>query len=907
MAARDDNGRESWDPVEEQQARDRLVRSLFGGAASVTALARYRLGAKLGEGGNGVVYRAQDPELDREVAVKLVRIATGADSSEELIRLEREAKALARLSHPNVLEIYDVGRYELDGMLGVFLVTALVQGQTLERWLDARRSFDEIMDVMLQAADGLIAAHAVGLVHRDFKPTNVMVGDDGRVQVLDFGLARQLGDTEPISTTQSGRHSLVSSDERLTATGLVVGTPAYMAPEQLAGEGVDARSDQYGFCTTLYEALEGRRPFVTSTDRAPDDPIPPMEREVPAHVRAAIERGLQFYPDDRFGEFIELRAALVGTRRRPWLWLGLGGLAATAAALVATRSEPEATANARCDEPDGLVEVWNENTQHALETAFASASTTYAGKQWPSVHEDLDRYARSWSEAERDTCKHEDDPELFDLELRCLDDRRLALETTIELLREGGDDAIRRAPTSVLGLPPISRCRDERLLRANFEQPPPQMAERLDAVAQGIARINALQASGQVQEAVDLTRTLARDADAIGFEPTQARVALLLGRSLMDAGDYDGASAALERAHEAAVRTNQDDIAADAARDLAFVHGYWMAQEEEGMRWIRHAEAAADRIEDPGTLSAWIHTAHAAILARAGKLAEAADEQRDALAIIEGIYGPKHREVGTALDNLAGMLAQLGEFEEATQAAERALKINESRAGGEHPAAAATHYNLGALAQIQGDLQTAREHYETALRIREKVLGPDHPDIAGLMNNLGSVYGDLGMPDKAIEAYERAIDLWQRAHSENFPDLAKPLNNLGKLYREQGRHQRALDTYAKALAILEQAYGPDHSDLGYTLMGMGDVHMELGDPDTALPLYERTMKLWRDAKLRDREIATVGYALARALWRTSRDRERALALAKSAQEVFAASPNDEAMATEVAEWLANPE
>jgi serine/threonine protein kinase len=234
---------------------------------------RYLIVDELGAGGMGVVYRAYDPDLGRLIALKLVR--AGA-SSRATVRLVREARAIARLAHPNVVNVHDVG--ELDAGQ-VFIAMELVEGQRLRDWLSAPRLLREIVDVFLQAARGLDAAHEAGLVHRDFKPDNVLVGADGRVRVVDFGLAREWRDEEsdeesdddldeaPTAVLAEGTRTRDAGDSTgdlarsITPTGAAVGTPRYMAPEQHQGKDCDARADQFAWAVAFYEALAHQRPF----------------------------------------------------------------------------------------------------------------------------------------------------------------------------------------------------------------------------------------------------------------------------------------------------------------------------------------------------------------------------------------------------------------------------------------------------------------------------------------------------------------------------------------------------------------------------------------------------------------------------------------------------------------------
>ncbi|HEX4416801.1 MAG TPA: protein kinase, partial [Kofleriaceae bacterium] len=253
---------------------------------------RYLVLSSIGAGGMGVVFAAYDPQLDRKIALKLLRSGLAVSNKDARARLRREAQAIAQLSHPNVVSVYDVGTTD-DGDL--YIAMEFVEGDTLTTWLKKYpRTWREIIDVFLQAARGLVAAHGVGLLHRDFKPDNVLVGGDGRVRVTDFGLARSL--LAPDELTQA-RPEMTALDVALTATGTVLGTPRYMPPEQMTGLDLDARSDQFSFCVALYEALYGKHPLEGSTSVSMLEhgkaALPPPEgTRVPSSVAKAVMRGL---------------------------------------------------------------------------------------------------------------------------------------------------------------------------------------------------------------------------------------------------------------------------------------------------------------------------------------------------------------------------------------------------------------------------------------------------------------------------------------------------------------------------------------------------------------------------------------------------------------------------------------
>ncbi len=325
-----------------------------GSRAPPRAVGRYLVERELGSGGMGSVYVADDPELGRKVAIKLIRPeGRETDPSRNRARLLREAQALARLMHPNVVAIHDVGTFEAQ----VFIAMEYVEGSTLTDWLAAeRRTWSEIVSAFVQAGRGLEAAHAQGIVHRDFKPDNVWIGKDGRARVLDFGLARAtwagLGTEPPAPEARtpdpatSSRH-VAMLGARLTEPGKFLGTPAYMAPEQLNGGPVDARTDQFSFCVALHQALHGELPFTADGVSGLLAAIEqrriregPNTRRVPAWLKRVVRRGLSPDPADRFESMDRLLEALdhrpAVTRRRI---LVPGALALLAAAALLGRVE----------------------------------------------------------------------------------------------------------------------------------------------------------------------------------------------------------------------------------------------------------------------------------------------------------------------------------------------------------------------------------------------------------------------------------------------------------------------------------------------------------------------------------------------------------------------------------------
>ncbi len=471
-----------------------------------TTVHRYVLLDEVGSGAMGVVYAAYDYGLDRKVALKLVR---HPGRSAQRVRLLREAQALAQLSHPNVVTVFDVGSYRDQ----VFVAMEFVAGQTLRSWLsEAPRSWREIVIVFQRAGEGLAAAHAAGIVHRDFKPDNVLIDHQGRVRVGDFGLAvidrgessgehqqariGALGSgarplpSEPGERTEQDLRAYHDDDDdptergSLTRTGMAVGTPAYMSPEQRSGYlPVDARSDQFSFCVSLHEALSGERPFDESaTDVVEriargDVREPPRDRAIPAWLRRILRRGLSCEPGERYPSMDALLAEIereMGMRRRR---LTAAGLAATITALMGAialligsgvlQGDEESPCQGAASQLDG---VWNARRKQAIRGAFHAVGGTAASGTAAQVEAALDRYAHSWRAMRIESCeathvRGEQSAALLDLKSECLDHRLAELRALTSLFMAADPRMVPHAVPAVTSLEPVEQCGNSAALR----------------------------------------------------------------------------------------------------------------------------------------------------------------------------------------------------------------------------------------------------------------------------------------------------------------------------------------------------------------------------------------------------------------------------------------------------------
>ena len=453
-----------------------------------TRVGRYVLRERLGAGAMGVVFTAHDPELQREIAIKLLRSDLG-DAAPRLpltARLLREAQAMARLAHPNVVAVHDVGWFGDH----IFIAMELVQGETLAQWLAAaRRALGEVLAMFVAAGTGLAAAHAAGLVHRDFKPENVLVGRDGRVRVTDFGLA-DLADPATAPAPPGAATDTAAPRGRL---GWLAGTPFYMAPEQLAGEPVDARSDQFGFCVALYAAVTGKHPLRqdgASSERPPRD-------RMPAWLWRTLRRGLAADRAQRYPAMDELLARLArGPRRRHRIALAgaAAALVTAGAALAAVRlagtpdvSAPDGTAAAagpRCEGAARLLAgAWDPQRARAIEAAFHAAAGPAAAVEFAAASLLLDQYANRWIAMRTAACDRARGDlravdVVEDLRIDCLDARRSELGALTDRLAAGDRSVLDSAVIAVRGLGSLAACADDdALLRPGRPEVAPRPAE----------------------------------------------------------------------------------------------------------------------------------------------------------------------------------------------------------------------------------------------------------------------------------------------------------------------------------------------------------------------------------------------------------------------------------------------
>lgn len=913
---------------------------------------KYRIDEEIGIGGMGVVYRARDLHLSRDIAVKLHGKLSHADRYH---RLHREATAMAQLSHPNVVTVHSVG--DVDGQL--FIAMELVDGGTMSSWLNEReREWPVVLDLFLRAGEGLAAAHAVGLVHRDFKPDNILISKDDQVRVADFGLARAVeagAPSEPITISLSD--SAEAFHDKLTQTGAFLGTPAYMAPEQFDQVEVDARADQFAFCVALYEGLYGERPFsavrvselqaqIVAGEVRPE----PDGVSVPRWIRDILLRGLSVDPADRFPSMRALLSHLrvdPGARRRRLAFAALGCsvvLGALIAALFIGRSQARAVGPSCSAGPDRVAAVWNDSRRAAIRTSFETVGGAYAGQAVERVELLLDEYRDQWSATWVASCQGGADgsrsDELLDHTMVCLDRALASFDSLVGIFENADRNVVGRSVRAAMTMPPVSYCADADAMLAQVAPPSdPEVRSEVDELRRRIDANRVFNDAGAYKQGYPDAQQNLADARAIGYEPLIAEAMLLAGKFALEVDDRDVAERYLTDAFFAARAADYDRVAADAASFLVYAAGYAGGRYEVGHNWSRHARAelgrlgseaarteiqllihvaamddrhgkldeALEAIQRGKQLSREVHgddsarlavllTNETAVLHAQGKLREAYDAGVRALALLERAYGDKHPSLSTVLSNVGLVATDRGMHDEAIAFQERALALEELHVGAEGIDAGYAQLNLGVAIHHAGRPQDAIPHYERALTIVTERLGPDHPDAGLVLNSLGVAYEGLQRYDDAIVQVQRAIDVMQPGS----PELPVAVSNLAGMYMRANRPAEAKVKLLESLEMSEQV-APNSVTAMLTLVDLGKVHVVLGEPDNAFAYLDRASAIAEAAGVDPQHVSLIQFTRAQALWDSNRDRRGAVELALEAQAGAAGA--DPTLLDNINQWL----
>ncbi|WP_317987852.1 serine/threonine-protein kinase [Hyalangium gracile] len=885
---------------------------------------RYTVLDFLGQGGMGLVLAAYDARLDRRVALKLLRHRGVGSSSggEERARLVREAQSMARLSHPNVVAVYDSGTLE-DGSL--FIAMEYVEGQTLRQWCAQQpRSWRQVLGTYLEAGRGLAAAHAAGLIHRDFKPDNVLVGRDGRARVTDFGLARVRSAgavPSPASKEQpeeASRQGVASPQGGLTVAGSLMGTPRYMAPELLLrGHPADIQTDVFSFCAALYEALYGQLPFPADTweeligaHAAGKLAPPPASSEVPAWVARTVLRGLHGAPSQRPASMEEVLAELEddpqARRRSRLLAVGLASAVVLLGGLVAASWMNLRSQAPGCERMERrLTDIWDEPMKARVSQSLLATGVPYAPDTARRVATLLDGYASTWVRMRTEVCeaagqeRAEQPRSLEALQEGCLERRRSRLRALTELLASDPDAGlVDQAVQAVQALPALEYCADAQALTATVPPPEePAVRARVEALQEEADRLEALYEAGKYPEGLERGEALLKQAESVPYAPLHARILYVMSELREPGGDYEGAKALARRAIVAAAKGKDAQLVAKAWSQLLFVLASRQSRGQEALDLALALEAAVELADDALVRADADNTLGNALLTLE-RYEEARQRHSRALAVREKVLGLEHPHTTLSLGNLGRALLGLGRYEEARESFERAVTLREQVLGPAHPANAFPLTYLGHGQWVLGRYEEARKSFERAVVVREKGVGPEDPMLHSPLTGLGHALSSLGHHDEARKSFERSLALRERALGPDNVQLAPILNGLGTALRQLGRSEEARQRHERALALQEKALGPTHSRVASSLLGLAELHLTLGKPAEALPLLERALPL---ASVEDR--ASVQLALAMALWDARRELTRARELALQAREFWRGIGHEPNLAR-ASRWLA---
>lgn len=935
------------------QARSRL----FGKRDKPAKIGRFEVLQRLGTGGMGVVYAARDPDLDRTVAIKVLR--GSRVSSQAQTRILREAQALARVRHANVVHVYETGQHGDE----VYLAMEYVDGVTLTAWLGATtRSLPEIVSVFRAAGRGLVAAHAAGLMHRDFKPDNVIVDGQGQVKVLDFGLARgAVAEAHEASTVEIVGEASSLLQSPITATGALMGTPAYMSPEQAQGTSVTERADQFSFCVSLWEAVYGRRPFASHEGvdlldalRRGVDPDPPArDRVVSRRVQRVLTRGLGHDPDGRFESMAVLLDALPpdpeASKRKHWRISGAAtlGVLALGAMVIASKQTPAADCGDANMYLDG---VWDQSTRTSLHEHFDSLGLSFGDTAWQRASQTLDEHADAWVIAYSSTCdalaKSEgNDPALLQ-QGACLQWRLQQLDSTVQVLGEVDGARLADVANIVSVIGAVSDCEDParagRLLRLPDD---PQLARQVQSIRMDLARAQARLQGRDYDQAANLARTAVEQSRALGDDAILAESLLALG-SAQSRLESPNAESTLREGLEIAALSDHRDAAVAGWMSLLNHLGLNAQRLDEALTLVTGAELAIGQAGNPpqrriellnywgGLLTTQAAFAdaeakfeqsralieetsllgtvvHADLLAKwCGLAIQRGDFERarqlgqESVDVARRVYGPMHPSMVGALSNMASANLQLGHLAEARALYEQMIAVWSSVHDEDRTIAFAIDL-LGVVDQREGKLDDALGRHRRALEIRERTLVPHHIELGAAHHNVGHVLFLQGKHEQARPYFERALEIQQEGLGPKHPHVANALAGLAEIDLGKEDFAAARLGYAAALAIFEDAYGPANGATVRAQLALAALDERDGKPAEAVVRYRVALKhmdqSWDDATVGDAE-----FGAARTLASSGGDPERVQALAASARAHYdrAGSARSD-KADELVAWQAN--
>ncbi|MGH1349096.1 MAG: protein kinase domain-containing protein [Nannocystales bacterium] len=847
-----DGEKEGWklwstDELESELARVEARRGLFPDtsedhAPRSVSLGRYEVVRKIGRGGMGTVFLARDPALGRDVAVKVLH-SPASDSEVERIakrrRLQREAAALGQLTHPHVVRVYDVG--EERGH--TYIAMEYVSGGTLRDWREYTRPRPEqesILRTYANAGRGLAAAHASGLLHRDFKPDNVLVAGDGRVLVSDFGLVR--GAKLPEEALCS-REELSDTTEDVTRTGAVLGTPGYMAPELFSGRPAEAAADQFAFCVSLFEALVGRRPFAGRFKPAemPWSTFPTAEsaslRLMPRWVRQLLVRGLQPEPQARHPSMEALlhtleRGLNTGRRRRTWA-VGAAGSITVAGALVgifATDPQPQ---HRLCDLDTSRTPLITESQRDAVTLALSNAALSDPANASSRVLQHLDEQAERWANELSRACSTEQgqSPARRAQRLDCLQAEHHELTALVSVLEELDAKTAATSVEFVVSRPPAVSCDNETSLRGRVAPPEdPQSAIAVGRHRAALARGSMLISVGELERAREITKVVRASPHVELYPPLGLEADFLGARILWRSKRRTEALDALQMLELEAESQGHDRIALAASVLHLEVLVHEARPPREFQARLDYARARALRLGNDSALVN-IEFSHAEHERRVGTPARALAVAEAALELARDRLGPGHPEVAYAHDYVSGALSSLYRYKAALEHKHAAISVLEQAYGHESLGVSVLLSTAGAVARLAGEHMLAQHWHTRAIAIVEARLGPDSPRLTTALAAAAVSALARGDAQEALRLLDRQLALQDRegivSHSARRARV--------DAFILAGDLESAATAYQQAsLAIASPRLDAPVWDRADTFRAGAQLALRQGDPQTAI-------------------------------------------------------------------------
>ncbi len=861
MIINDDGTRRRAMPLlddENHHAKNLVKARLFGPKTEAAKIGRFTILDRLGEGGMGVVFIAYDDQLDRRIAVKVLRGEAFRHNDVHRARLLREAQAMARLSHPNIVTVHEVGALTEE----MFIAMELVRGHSLDVWLKKNvPPWRVVLEAFIKAGRGLTAAHRAGIVHRDFKPQNVLVGDDGVVKVLDFGLACAsdhggTGELRATAEIDSGNRPRSPLETSLTCTGAVMGTLAYMAPEQHEGQQATAQSDQFSFCVSLFEALYGLHPFDCGSLGALIDGVttgrvlePPTATKVPTWLRRAVVRGLAVDPRNRHPSMTALLAELgkdpAVIRRR---WATTAGVATFVAAVSFGAGSMHLAATEICKDVEAeFAGVWDRERSETVRKAMLATGVPHAAQTWSRVGPRLDAYTLEWSTMRQEACEThaaaKQSDQVFDLRNACLDQHRNSVKALVDILADADADVVENAVTAVIGLPAVEDCKDTQALAQTMALPEdPALQQKIVAARAVLARAQVHQDTGQYARGIALTKTVLVDADVTSYGPLLAEALLCQGTLELWMGDASRAHADLEGALRAAVAAGYATVAAQSiSRDL-FVRGHLLRQPAEALQGLKLAEAHVDHAGDPLVTAEFLHNL-GVVHMDAGDILQGKESTDEALTIKRSVLPEDHPEIIYTLGNLATMELIAHQFDFAEAQFDDLLAIVQRTLGPHHPLAASIEYNLGYTLRMQGRPFEAKPHLERALAVHVENAMKVNPPREFFNIQLGAAAVDLREygPARANFAAAAAII---RAKGGDEVSEASLHEGLGDLAGATGDFAAARVEHQTAVALRRKINGVDDFDTAYGHQRFAAMLLRAGEANEAMPHLKEALSVY---------------------------------------------------------------